>query len=62
MSSHIKIDERAFNRGVNEVLRFKPIVRIVRQVVSGEKFVSTHKGNGTSKVAPNATRKSSERA
>jgi hypothetical protein len=34
MSSHTKIDERAFNRGVEEVLLLKPLVRIVRQVIA----------------------------
>jgi hypothetical protein len=36
VSSSIKMDERAFNRGVDEVLRLKPIVRVVRSVVSGQ--------------------------
>lgn len=32
MGSTVKMDQRAFNRGVDEVLKFKPLVRVVKDV------------------------------
>lgn len=43
MSSHSKIDESAFNRGVEEVLLLKPITRMVRKIAvvfSGGKVIA----------------------
>lgn len=33
MNSAVKIDQRAFNRGVKEVLHLKPLARIVKVAV-----------------------------
>lgn len=33
MSQCVRLDERAFNKGVDEVLRLKPIIRVVRSAV-----------------------------
>lgn len=34
-NSTVKMDADAFNRGVDEVLHMKPIVRVARHVLSG---------------------------
>lgn len=34
MSAKVRIDERAFNRGVEEVVTLKPLVRAVRNIIS----------------------------
>lgn len=46
MSSHTKIDERAFNRGVEEVLLLKPLVRMVRQVIEARATQPKPPGKG----------------
>ncbi len=37
MNHVLKIDERAFNEGVREVLKFRPLVRAVKAAVSDKK-------------------------
>ena len=39
MAHFARIDERAFNRGVDQVLRFKPITNAVRNVFTGTRKV-----------------------
>lgn len=36
MGHYARIDERAFNRGVEQVLRLGPLTRAVREVISGK--------------------------
>lgn len=37
MARSVRLDERAFNRGVDEVLRLKPLVRAMKGMVSSGK-------------------------
>ena len=46
MSQALKIDERAFNRGVEEVLKLKPLVRIVKGAISEAKVATDRPGKG----------------
>lgn len=39
MSSYIKLNERAFNKGVDDILRLKPLQRVL-QSVAGHKDTS----------------------
>lgn len=54
MAHYARIDERAFNRGVNQVLRLKPITNAVRNV-----FTGTRKVEGTANKHATGTGKNS---
>lgn len=37
MAQTVKVDVRSFNRGANEVLKFKPIRRAITQIITGKR-------------------------
>lgn len=42
MNQVLKIDERAFNEGVKEVLHMRPLVRVVKAAIKNTKSETEH--------------------